>query len=448
MRLLFVLPEYLPRHGGGIVTFYRTLLPKIVASGHEVHVLVGSAYESVERSSPFVIDGVTVDFLERKTFEKHLRGFSAYAATPALRRHLAAAWATWEQALAGDGFDVVEATDWGLLFVPWLVRGSKPVVVQMHGSCGQIGQYDPVAGEELQGMLFRMIERQLLPGAQAIQTYSEQNRDFWRTELGVSVDLLPPAFPLPIRIANEQPTTRGLVVGRVQQWKGPQILCEAVQILGGAAPEIEWVGRDTVFLEKGRTMCAHLARTYPDAWGRKILHSQQQPPEAIARLQRKASFVAVPSTWDVFNFTCIEAMAMGAPVICSTGAGASTYVMDGKNGLVFENGNARSLADALRRMLCFSDRERSLIGDAARETVAEEFMPERVASLRLEAFKKAETKRADETRDSLIGRDNWLSQAVSPGKGLVDEQAWMLHQSAQQMAKHLGGRIWRKISRR
>jgi len=73
-----------------------------------------------------------------------MRRFDRYRLMPELQRHLAAAWAAWERANGGAGFDVTETTDWGLLFIPWIVEESRPpVLVQLHGSIGQIDFHDP-----------------------------------------------------------------------------------------------------------------------------------------------------------------------------------------------------------------------------------------------------------------------------------------------------------------
>ena len=75
-------------------------------------------------------------------------------------------------------------------------------------------------------------------------------------------------------------------------------------------------------------------------------HLPQVPPEEVARLQRAARFnVITLDLRDVFNFTCVEAMASGRPVICSRGAGASGLIEDGVNGFVFESGDARGGGD-------------------------------------------------------------------------------------------------------
>jgi glycosyltransferase involved in cell wall biosynthesis len=174
---------------------------------------------------------------------------------------------------------------------------------------------------------------------------------------------------------------RGLAVGRVQRWKGPHVLCEAIGLLGDRAPEIDWVGRDL--------MSATLAASFPGIWGNLLAHRPQVPAEEIARLQRAARFIVVPSTWDVFNFTCVEAMAAGRPMICSDGAGASELIEAGRNGLVFESENARSLADALEQVLSLSPAESAKIGFAGRDTVMAALDPEMIVAQRLAAYEEA-----------------------------------------------------------
>jgi len=39
MKVLFVIPEYLPTSGGGIVTYYKNLLPSLLRDGVEEEAL-------------------------------------------------------------------------------------------------------------------------------------------------------------------------------------------------------------------------------------------------------------------------------------------------------------------------------------------------------------------------------------------------------------------------
>lgn len=436
MRLLYVLPEYPPHQGGGIITFYRNLLPRLAARGHTVRVLVGSGVFASEDAAPVEVEGVSVEALDLRRFRRALPRFARYAAMPGLQRHLAAAWALREQADDGAGFDVVEATDWGLLFLPWATEPGPPVVAQMHGSCGQIDLHDPVAGEEAQGELIRLLEASAAARVDVLQSYSEANAAFWRGQSRREVEMIPPAWaPLAQPGAAGSRSGRGLVVGRVQRWKGPEVLCEALRRLGDRAPGIDWMGRDTSFETRGGSTAAHLARTYPDIWNRRLVNLPQQAPQAAAEAQARASFVVVPSSWDMFNFTAIEAMGAGTPVVCSTGAGACYLVEEGRTGFLFEAGNPDSLATALDGLQAMGEGAREALGHAGREAVLGRLDPERIAGLRLEAYARAASRSAGVSRP-----DDWLRRAVAPRDGEIEALGFLEHLPLKPLARH----VWRR----
>jgi len=116
-------PEYPPLTGGGIATYYGALVPPLLRQGHKVRVIAGSAFSP--RLAGYQLPGLSVEFLEPTEVSASMRRFDRYRLMPELQRHLAAAWAAWERANGGAGFDVTETTDWGLLFIPWIVEESR-----------------------------------------------------------------------------------------------------------------------------------------------------------------------------------------------------------------------------------------------------------------------------------------------------------------------------------
>src|SRR5688500_13413947 len=101
MKILLVTPEYPRDRGGGIITFYRDLARALIELGCEVHVLKGSAY--VNGHPGYEIDGVEVSVLQTERFTKCTARFGHFSMFPDLQRHLAAAFAMYEQAAAGEG---------------------------------------------------------------------------------------------------------------------------------------------------------------------------------------------------------------------------------------------------------------------------------------------------------------------------------------------------------
>lgn len=422
MKLLFMLPEYVTDAGGGIIAFYRHFLPLLSRRGHDVRVLVGSGVKAEASKSSRIIDGVHVESLEYERLMGYYARFGHYSALPVLRRHLAASWAMWEQAGRGEGYDVVEAADWGLLFLPWIIEDGPPCVVQLHGSIGQIDVHDPLRGEEVHGQLARLIESIGVSQASVAQAYSHGNAQFWSRRSRRRVDRILPAWqPHDASGSSSVRTSRGLVVGRVQRWKGPEVLCEALELLGTRAPSIDWVGRDTPYEQRNVTTSAHLAMTWPTVWGQRVVQVPQQPGDVTARLQGEAAFVVVPSLWDTFNFTCAEAMGAATPVICSKGAGASELIEDGVSGFVFEIGDSHGLAGALDRLLSVGEAKRRSIGEMGRQVVTDALDPVKRTGERLQAYEAAVL---DGPQKALAG-DDWLRLACAPGGSGSDSLAFL-----------------------
>ena len=107
---------------------------------------------------------------------------------------------------------------------------------------------------------------------------------------------------------------------------------------------VEWAGRPVVHNPSGRSYDHHLAQTYPDIWGSRLVSLGRVSPAEVAKRQRAAAFVVVPSLWDMFNLTAPEAMAQGAILLCSEGAGAVDLIDHGINGFNFPAGDASALA--------------------------------------------------------------------------------------------------------
>ncbi|MBE9174990.1 glycosyltransferase family 4 protein [Synechocystis salina LEGE 06155] len=441
MKILFVIPEYPPHYGGGIASFYQNLLPNFIQLNYQATVLVGSACTATLPS--YVENHIKVSFLDTDLVSAYLHKFSHYKIIPELQKHLAAAWAAWEQTNGGEGYDLVETTDWGMLFVPWVVmENSPPSIVQLHASVGQIDFYDPSLTNPLAGHVTRLLESGLLSAADEIQANSLSNAKEWQQITGRRVRYIPPALPLTPEYSSANTNKKGLVVGRIQYWKGVTILCEALQQLGHDAPDINWVGRDVTYQTSQQSMSAYLGLHYPEIWGKKIHPLGTFPPEETRQLQSQAPFILVPSIWDVFNYTCAEAMALARPVLCSKGAGASDLIEDGVNGFTFEPNDPTDLAGALQKVMSLSEQERETMGKAAQATVANQLNPAKVAQQRIEAY------------EDLIERGKWpkrphqwLIDAVSPQEAMARPLAFLDQLPLKELTGYVSERFVKKITK-
>ena len=142
-----------------------------------------------------------------------------------------------------------------------------------------------------------------------------------------------------------------LVIGRINTWKGQEILVDAigklqpsdagkvdVRIVGGVFDGqnefVERLERQISQLRLGETIKIHPFETDPTT------------------SYRSADVVVVPSRLpEPFGLVAIEAMAFGKPVIASRHGGLAEIVEDGKSGLLFEPGCPAALAAAIKTLL-------------------------------------------------------------------------------------------------
>jgi glycosyltransferase involved in cell wall biosynthesis len=131
---------------------------------------------------------------------------------------------------------------------------------------------------------------------------------------------------------------RMLYVGRIDDRKGIETAAHALEHLppeatltvvgeGDPAAEERLRGNDRIRLEGFRT--------------------REQLPE----LYERADVVVFPVIWEEpWGLVPIEAMALGRPVVATGRGGSGEYLRDEENALLFEAGDARALARAVRRL--------------------------------------------------------------------------------------------------
>ncbi len=84
----------------------------------------------------------------------------------------------------------------------------------------------------------------------------------------------------------------------------------------------------------------------------------------LARYYRAADICAVPSYYESFGLTALEAMACGTPVVASRTGGLQLTVHDGVNGYLVAPGDASELAARIA-MLLADENHRATLGHAA-----------------------------------------------------------------------------------
>lgn len=99
--------------------------------------------------------------------------------------------------------------------------------------------------------------------------------------------------------------------------------------------------------------------------------------DAIWELLPQADAFLLPSDYESFGLSALEAMACGVPVVCSNTGGLPEVVEQGKSGFLHAPGDVAGMAGALRQLLNDADL-RKRMGTAARDRAVKHFRQEQL----------------------------------------------------------------------
>ena len=167
--------------------------------------------------------------------------------------------------------------------------------------------------------------------------------------------VLPRATPLPAASKGERRNRFGFFAQLVDA-KGLHVLLEAVTLLraGGFTDFAVEINGDNIHFatpKRREEIEAFLAaeEKLPLAERNVVLNGSYHHDQLRARMAR-VDWVVVPSVWwEIFCLVISEAWSYGRPVIASNAGGPAERVSDGVDGLLFELGDARALADTMYR---------------------------------------------------------------------------------------------------
>lgn len=162
-----------------------------------------------------------------------------------------------------------------------------------------------------------------------------------------------------------------LCVGSIESRKGQHLLAQALALL----PERERTEPDVCFV--GRVIEEEYAKrkvraVLTQAKGARVRFLDPLPKAQLYALYARAYCVVVPSTDDPGPMIPVEAMAMQTPAIVSDACGASRFLHDGVNGILFRSGDAYQLSEKLRWALANAE-ELQRIGKEGRKVYEREF---------------------------------------------------------------------------
>ena len=194
-----------------------------------------------------------------------------------------------------------------------------------------------------------------------------EKNTFLQSSLGIPRDKLlikTNSFPSPGFDAAIKRKNNFLFIGRLVPEKGIEVLLEAFAqtqlplVLYGYGP-----------LEQRVKTFAELHQN--------IQFKGSLPNEQMSDELRNCTALIFPSTWfEGMPMTLLHAFSTGTPVIASDIGAMSTMVVDHNNGLHFQVGNSRDLAEKLKNWHAFSEHEKEEYGLRSRKLYETIYSPQ------------------------------------------------------------------------
>lgn len=142
-------------------------------------------------------------------------------------------------------------------------------------------------------------------------------------------------------------------VGRMQDFKGPQVLLRAVG---------ELIRRDQLDAPLRLVMCGGASGAGSSVEHYRAIAQEEgiasitrflgpRPPQELASLYQAADIVAVPSYNESFGLVAVEAQATGTPVVAARVGGLPLAVADGESGVLVSGHDPVTWAEALEQLL-------------------------------------------------------------------------------------------------
>ncbi|MDD7940460.1 glycosyltransferase family 4 protein [Actinomycetospora lutea] len=387
MRVLMLSWEYPPVVVGGLGRHVHALATALADAGHDVVVVARQPTGTDAHTHPTTLerhDGVRVlRVAEDPPHLEFVRDLVAW--TLGLGHAMLRAAGTL---LRGWSPDVVHAHDWlvahAAITVADLTGG--PLVATLHAT--EAGRHGGWLSQTLNQQV-HSVEWWLARRADAVITCSEA----MRTEVSGLFDLDPDDVTVVhngidpaswLRTAERRPGPPTLLyLGRLEWEKG-------VHDLVAALPAIRRAHPGTKLDVAGTGSCSDwLAERARVARVRRSVRLLGHVDDAVLRdLLARTDAAVLPSRYEPFGITALEAAAAGAPLVASRAGGLGEVVVDGVTGLSFDPGDVPGLARAVIRCLDDPAAARAR-ADAARARLHTDFAWPAIADRTAEVYATA-----------------------------------------------------------
>jgi glycosyltransferase involved in cell wall biosynthesis len=377
LKIAFVIPAFLPARGfGGPIYHVHTIAKILQRRGHSVSVYTSNIANPYNSANTLLrkeyVDGILVK--RYRTICK----IAGYWITPSMLVDLET-----------DDFDIIHAHaarsfQCDLSALVSKLR-SRPLVITAHGSLGSYLGVDLGRRDHMLHVAHNVIAERVFRAADKVIALNRFERQHY-IRLGVDPQkiavipngIVPNEFKQGHYSFREEHGIEGpmlLFVGRLAKIKGLDTLVQAFRLVKSQNfhdVKLVIVGEDWGF--KQNLLELRERSNISD----DILILDHPSREDIVSAYQASDMVVLPSNYETFSITILEAFACAKPVIATAVGGIPELVQNGETGLLIRPNDAEELSKAMTYLL----REEGVgkkFGEAARWLVTHRFSMDTVA---------------------------------------------------------------------
>lgn len=382
MNVCFFSQEYPPEtHVGGIGTYTYNMAGALVRLGHTVHVITSTR----DSGRTYEDNGVQVHRIHNRPFMPIELSQLKYSQSIAKK-----------VSQINCEFDIVQSSEYAGEALWYSFNKKVPLVTRLATPFFQLRRLNGRFYFGLRPFSNLMEKRQTLQSDgifTSTNALAKTVTDEWHIEQS-SVKVIPNSVDVSrvISLADNKPVPERLknisfllYFGRLEERKGVHVLADALPEVFSQVQDIAAVfaGSDIKYQDSSmREYIKKKAYKYPD----RLLFFDNLPHDELFPIVNAAKIVILPSLWEAFGFVSVEAMALGRPVIASSGSGFAEIIEDNVSGYLVEPGSSGVLADKIISSLK-REEELARISEGARMR-ARDFEVSNVALRLLDYYEK------------------------------------------------------------
>lgn len=360
LKYCFISYEY-PPNGGGIATYVKNAADVLSKHGVDVTVITALNENPVnpENFNIYYCDtqryNRIASFLLRLSKKFHLFGLFDYLffQIRLLR--------TFSKLNKKSNFDFLELPDYlgdGFLINLFkrLLFPKLIVITRLHSSTLIIGKYYKLErGSKYLGIRigeyinYKFSHHLIAPSKLLIDlSKSIVSKEIIKFPLFIDQELLRNKSEI-----KEENILRVIYPNRLQDGKGAEIFLKAALKIVDKFPDAQFIfaGADTLSSMDKKSMYQYLLSKIPEKHFSNFKFTGGLKREFLLKYLSQSNICVIPSYYDNYPYTCLEAMSFGVPVIASSNTGTEEIINEYNCGLVFKNGSDDDLARKLTTLI-------------------------------------------------------------------------------------------------